>query len=92
MGRGVETQYGTSGDANMIVRYNARQERACRQTRPVDDNTLAGCAHLIERSQVGRNLAARIIDDSQIRRSRANYKQRAEDRRQCAGQDRLPFH
>jgi hypothetical protein len=46
----------------------------------------------MERSQVGRNLAAWIIDDSHIRQSRARYEQRAEDRRQCAGHDRLPFH
>ena len=44
----------------------------------------------MERSQVGRNLTTRIIHDSHARRSRARYEQRAEDRRQGAGQNRLP--
>jgi len=71
----METQHGTAGDANMIARHNAGQQRACRQAWPIDDNTLAACAHLIVRSQVGRNLAAWIIDNSHIRRSRARYEQ-----------------
>jgi len=73
-------------------RSSARGEHACRQAGPVDDNTFVGCTHLIERSQVGRNLTARIIDDLHIRRNRARYEQRAEDRRQGASQNRLPFH
>jgi hypothetical protein len=56
LGRGVETQHGSFGDADVVARHDASQQRARRQAWPVDDDTLAGSTYLVELKYIGRDL------------------------------------
>ena len=93
IGRGVETQHGSFGDADVVARHDASQQRARRQAWPVDDDTLAGSTYLVELKYIGRDLPAGIIDDAHISRSRVRPKTRGDEHlRERAGKYRLQCH
>src|SRR5262249_29564054 len=50
--RSVETQHGTRRDADALARNGAQHQRAGRETRPVNDDPLAGLPDRLEKRQV----------------------------------------
>ena len=73
----MEAERSAFGDADMIARDDAGEERAGRQARPVDHDMLAGGPHRLVFADIRRYFAASVAGNARFRRSGAHLQQHA---------------